>query len=144
MSADWMKQNKSILGARGTKLRALRHEQPIRNRYDRIFGLDRIWTGIVARAICGCGPANGIQGTHEGQYSHNSHRDHHEQTMMIPQAGPEAASRLINFVNASPTPFHAVRSAATKLEQAGFRKARTMLSYTLSHAHTARVDSGSG
>ena len=41
---------------------------------------------------------------------------------MIPQAGPEAATRLINFINASPTPFHAVRTAATRLEQAGFRK----------------------
>ncbi|GJE84425.1 aspartyl aminopeptidase [Phanerochaete sordida] len=43
---------------------------------------------------------------------------------MIAQAGPEAASRLISFVNASPTPFHAVRTAVTRLEQAGFRKLR--------------------
>lgn len=41
---------------------------------------------------------------------------------MIAQAGPEAASKLINFINTSPTPFHAVRAAATRLEQAGFRK----------------------
>lgn len=43
---------------------------------------------------------------------------------MIPQAGPEAATRLISFVNASPTPFHAVRTASVRLEQAGFRKIR--------------------
>ncbi|KAI0091919.1 aspartyl aminopeptidase [Irpex rosettiformis] len=42
--------------------------------------------------------------------------------MMLPQAGPEAATRLIDFVNASPTPFHAVRTAAARLENAGFRK----------------------
>lgn len=42
--------------------------------------------------------------------------------MMLPQARPEAAARLISFVNASPTPFHAVRSAALRLEKAGFRK----------------------
>ncbi|KAI0693785.1 aspartyl aminopeptidase [Cytidiella melzeri] len=42
--------------------------------------------------------------------------------MMLPQVGPEAASRLISFINASPTPFHAVRTAALRLEKAGFRK----------------------
>ncbi|KAI0772705.1 peptidase M18 [Irpex lacteus] len=42
--------------------------------------------------------------------------------MMLPQAGPEAATNLINFLNASPTPFHAVKSAAARLESAGFRK----------------------
>uniref|UniRef100_A0A0W0FCJ6 aspartyl aminopeptidase n=1 Tax=Moniliophthora roreri TaxID=221103 RepID=A0A0W0FCJ6_MONRR len=33
-----------------------------------------------------------------------------------------AATRLINFVNASPTPFHAVHNASQLLDKAGFRK----------------------
>jgi len=37
-------------------------------------------------------------------------------------AGPEAAIRFIKFVNASPTPFHAVHNAALRLEKAGFLK----------------------
>ncbi|CAK5262735.1 unnamed protein product [Mycena citricolor] len=36
--------------------------------------------------------------------------------------GPEAALRLLQFVNASPTPFHAVHNAAARLEKAGFQK----------------------
>ncbi|PCH41261.1 aspartyl aminopeptidase [Wolfiporia cocos MD-104 SS10] len=43
---------------------------------------------------------------------------------MMLQAGPEAATRLLNYVNASPTPFHAVQVAANRLEKAGFRKIR--------------------
>ncbi|TFK55786.1 aspartyl aminopeptidase [Heliocybe sulcata] len=44
---------------------------------------------------------------------------------MIPApAAPEAATRFLNFVNASPTPFHAVHNAALRLEKAGFRKIR--------------------
>lgn len=50
--------------------------------------------------------------------------------MMVPQAGPEAATRLINFVNASPTPFHAVRTSVLRLEQAGFRKVRLSFVFT--------------
>ena len=37
-------------------------------------------------------------------------------------AAPEAASRFVQFVNASPTPFHAVHNAALRLEKAGFAK----------------------
>ena len=37
-------------------------------------------------------------------------------------AAPEAAARLVQFVNASPTPFHAVHNAALRLENAGFAK----------------------
>ncbi|KAI0352854.1 aspartyl aminopeptidase [Trametes cingulata] len=43
---------------------------------------------------------------------------------MVQQAGPEAAHKLLDFVNASPTPFHAVQAAATRLEKAGFQKIR--------------------
>ena len=39
-------------------------------------------------------------------------------------AAPEAATRLLQFVNASPTPFHAVHNAALRLEKAGFVKVR--------------------
>jgi len=41
---------------------------------------------------------------------------------MISPAIPEAASRFVQFVNASPTPFHAVQNAILRLEKAGFRK----------------------
>ncbi|KAG9015887.1 hypothetical protein FRB90_004308 [Tulasnella sp. 427] len=36
--------------------------------------------------------------------------------------GPKAAKAFVNFVNASPTPFHAVQSAATLLDEAGFKR----------------------
>ena len=42
--------------------------------------------------------------------------------MHIPTA-PQAASDFVSFVNASPTPFHAVRNASQMLDQAGFVKA---------------------
>ena len=42
-------------------------------------------------------------------------------TTTMPTA-PEAATRFIQFVNASPTPFHAVHNAALRLEKAGFAK----------------------
>ncbi|KAI0750906.1 aspartyl aminopeptidase [Daedaleopsis nitida] len=43
---------------------------------------------------------------------------------MMHQAGPEAAHKLLDFVNASPTPFHAVRAASARLEKAGFQKVK--------------------
>ncbi|KAF9482499.1 aspartyl aminopeptidase [Pholiota conissans] len=43
-------------------------------------------------------------------------------TMMLYPASPEAATRFLKFVNASPTPFHAVHNAAVRLEKAGFEK----------------------
>lgn len=42
--------------------------------------------------------------------------------MMLYPSSPEAATRFLTFVNASPTPFHAVRNAVVRLEGAGFRK----------------------
>ncbi|KJA29957.1 hypothetical protein HYPSUDRAFT_153148 [Hypholoma sublateritium FD-334 SS-4] len=42
--------------------------------------------------------------------------------MMLYPASPEAATRFLKFVNASPTPFHAVHNAAVRLEKAGFQK----------------------
>ncbi|KAJ7228765.1 aspartyl aminopeptidase [Mycena pura] len=36
--------------------------------------------------------------------------------------GPEAALRFLTFVNASPTPFHAVQNGIARLEKAGFQK----------------------
>ncbi|KAL6309704.1 aspartyl aminopeptidase [Sparassis latifolia] len=44
--------------------------------------------------------------------------------MKMYQPSPEAALKLLNFVNSSPTPFHAVQSASLRLEKAGFRKIR--------------------
>ncbi|KIJ37467.1 hypothetical protein M422DRAFT_781810 [Sphaerobolus stellatus SS14] len=43
---------------------------------------------------------------------------------MPPQAKPAAAHAFLDFVNASPTPFHAVAVAAGRLEKSGFRKLR--------------------
>ncbi|PPQ67807.1 hypothetical protein CVT26_007054 [Gymnopilus dilepis] len=43
---------------------------------------------------------------------------------MLYPASPEAATRFLKFVNASPTPFHAVHNAALRLEKAGFQKIR--------------------
>jgi len=41
-----------------------------------------------------------------------------------PLVGParQAAMNLLSFLGASPTPFHAVRTAADKLETAGFKR----------------------
>jgi len=44
--------------------------------------------------------------------------------MMLFSSAPEAATRFLNFVNASPTPFHAVENAAKRLEGVGFQKVR--------------------
>lgn len=45
-------------------------------------------------------------------------------TMQTSLVGParQAAVNLLNFLNASPTPFHAVKTAADKLEAAGFKR----------------------
>lgn len=47
---------------------------------------------------------------------------------------PEAASRFLKFVNASPTPFHAVHNAAAHLERAGFRKVQSTTMTTKVHS----------
>ncbi|KIK99260.1 hypothetical protein PAXRUDRAFT_822952 [Paxillus rubicundulus Ve08.2h10] len=44
--------------------------------------------------------------------------------MMLYPAAPEAAKRFVAFINASPTPFHAIQNAATRLEAAGFLKVK--------------------
>ena len=44
---------------------------------------------------------------------------------MLYGSSPEAATRFLSFVNASPTPFHAVHNAAVRLEKAGFSKVRS-------------------
>jgi len=44
--------------------------------------------------------------------------------MMLYPSAPEAATKFLKFVNASPTPFHAVHQAALRLERAGFQKIR--------------------
>ncbi|KAL0949714.1 hypothetical protein HGRIS_009753 [Hohenbuehelia grisea] len=44
--------------------------------------------------------------------------------MMLYPSSPEAATRFLKFVNASPTPFHAVQNASLRLEKAGFLKIR--------------------
>lgn len=45
-------------------------------------------------------------------------------TAMTPKvlSSPAAAKAFVNFVNASPTPFHAVQNAASLLEKAGFTR----------------------
>jgi aspartyl aminopeptidase len=42
--------------------------------------------------------------------------------MMSSVHGPQAALRFLSFLNASPTPFHAVHNAIVRLEKAGFQK----------------------
>jgi hypothetical protein len=58
--------------------------------------------------------------------------------MMLYPSGPEAATRFLSFVNASPTPFHAVHNAALRLEKAGFRKVNkfVLLSQSANNATT--------
>lgn len=51
-------------------------------------------------------------------------------TMMLYPASPEAATRFLKFVNASPTPFHAVHNAAVRLEKAGFQKVEDRLQFS--------------
>lgn len=44
--------------------------------------------------------------------------------LQVGQSSSEAARRFIAFVNASPTPFHAVHNASVRLESSGFTKIR--------------------
>jgi hypothetical protein len=52
---------------------------------------------------------------------------------------PEAAARFLQFVNASPTPFHAVHNAALRLEKVGFRKVCHHMLYR-SHIFSLAID----
>lgn len=56
-------------------------------------------------------------------------------TMIRTPASPEAATRFLTFVNASPTPYHAVHNASLRLEKAGFRKVCTIQSAILLYLH---------
>ncbi|KAL1901277.1 hypothetical protein Cpir12675_000510 [Ceratocystis pirilliformis] len=51
---------------------------------------------------------------------------HHRRTLstMSPIGFSSSAQDFIDFVNASPTPYHAVQSASVRLEKAGFQKLR--------------------
>lgn len=51
--------------------------------------------------------------------------------MMLYPASPEAATRFLKFVNASPTPFHAVYNASVRLEKAGFLKVKNLVLFSL-------------
>ena len=55
---------------------------------------------------------------------------------------PEAATRFLQFVNASPTPFHAVHNAALRLEKAGFTKVghHPLHSYIISPLNCCRLE----
>ncbi|KAJ7591171.1 peptidase M18 [Mycena floridula] len=44
--------------------------------------------------------------------------------MMLYPSAPEAATKFLSFVNASPTAYHAVANASARLEKVGFRKLR--------------------
>lgn len=50
---------------------------------------------------------------------------------------PEAAKRFLTFINASPTPFHAVHNAGIRLEAAGFRKVSNSILELGSRSHDA-------
>jgi len=50
---------------------------------------------------------------------------------------PEAAKRFLTFINASPTPFHAVHNAGIRLETAGFRKVLNLILELGSRSHDA-------
>ena len=64
------------------------------------------------------------------------HKSTRAKTKMNPASSvPEAASRFLKFVNASPTPFHAVHNAAAHLERAGFRKVQSSIVATNSGSH---------
>lgn len=56
---------------------------------------------------------------------------------MLYPAAPEVATRLLKFVNASPTPFHAVHNAVVRLETAGFQK---VIIYPLQSPHGLHID----
>jgi len=48
---------------------------------------------------------------------------------MLYSTAPEAAKRFLAFINASPTPFHAIQNASARLEAAGFRKIKEVDSW---------------
>lgn len=60
--------------------------------------------------------------------------------MLLYPTAPEAAKRFLTFINASPTPFHAVQNAVARLESAGFQRVGTLCSDAISqHDQYAQV-----
>lgn len=62
--------------------------------------------------------------------------------LQVGQSSSEAARRFIAFVNASPTPFHAVHNASVRLESSGFTKVSRTTNIELMSRHNS-VDQGS-
>lgn len=62
--------------------------------------------------------------------------------LQVSQSSSEAARRFIAFVNASPTPFHAVHNASVRLEASGFKKVSWITYIELVSRHNS-VDKGS-
>ena len=50
-------------------------------------------------------------------------------------ASPAAAIKFLEFVNASPTPFHAVQIASARLEKVGFQKVERLLLVVCRRSH---------
>lgn len=48
---------------------------------------------------------------------------------MASKASLERAEDFVSFLNASPTPYHAVHSAKQRLEKAGFKQIRVCICY---------------
>jgi aspartyl aminopeptidase len=62
--------------------------------------------------------------------------------LQVGQSSSEAARRFIAFVNASPTPFHAVHNASVRLESSGFTKVSRTTDIELMSRHNS-ADQGS-
>jgi hypothetical protein len=77
------------------------------------------WRVTVADRLCPPTCPTAANGTERDKRDNN---DAILQEIAGLPVAPQAATRFLQFVNASPTPFHAVHNAALRLEKAGFRK----------------------